>query len=550
MAHLGSATCELVGWTDCPAGFALDSSGWGCDAILPEEACTGATREALGASDCQPIGDCAAPFPPVGATLFVDDDYSAAQLDATHFASLQPALDAARSGAVIAVEAGTYCASIYIDHGVTVVGRCAEQVSIVNDTSLYPGVEVLSQDEVHIRNVSIRGYESGLSVNSGGRLVLEDSLLADNIIEGLVVYGDGHVIVRQSVVRGTVNKTPSDQTLGVFVFGGGVLEMYDSSVVANVEAGVGIIDAGSALLFDGVIIRDTRPKDEAGGLGLKAFDGAAVQLRRTAFKGNRIISLMLDGVGVEATVEQTVVRETVLDPRTEGGQAWGVAARNGARLTLNDSAIWDTPSVALSVQADPSSVVATRVVIGRVGSAGPIGVGMAVTVEMGGQLEMTDSALFASTGVAVLVNNAASHAAIIHSVISDSMPLQGALRTGECGYALIAAAGGGAVISESTFQRNAEVTLAVVNAGSSLAVFGALIDDTQANALGSFGDGLMVGADASAVVDRTLVRRSRRIGVVDDGASILVTRSRIESNAIGIHVQNGSTLREAATARA
>lgn len=73
----------------------------------PAVACTGATRERLGDAACVPVGDCNAPFPPAGA-LLVDDDFTAAQIDATHFRSVGAALAAAPAGGVVAVDAGRY----------------------------------------------------------------------------------------------------------------------------------------------------------------------------------------------------------------------------------------------------------------------------------------------------------------------------------------------------------------------------------------------------------------------------------------------------------
>ena len=52
----------------CSAGFTPDPWGWGCLEVSPRDPCTGATRERLGFTTCQPVGDCAADFPPARAT--------------------------------------------------------------------------------------------------------------------------------------------------------------------------------------------------------------------------------------------------------------------------------------------------------------------------------------------------------------------------------------------------------------------------------------------------------------------------------------------------
>src|SRR2546423_3836813 len=103
MPATGPRDCVPVGWNNCPAGFAPDPSGWGCTDISPAQPCSGATLETLGSTACQPLGDCAAPFPPANATIFVDDSY--AQVDSTHFRKIFDAVQSAPFGAVIAVEA-------------------------------------------------------------------------------------------------------------------------------------------------------------------------------------------------------------------------------------------------------------------------------------------------------------------------------------------------------------------------------------------------------------------------------------------------------------
>ena len=115
---IGDTECVPVGWSACPEGFAADPSGWGCRAVLPADACSGDELELLGSESCQPIA-CPEEFPPAAATLFVDDDFGAGELDATHFASIGAALAAAPEGATVAVEAGKYLKSLIAERDVT-----------------------------------------------------------------------------------------------------------------------------------------------------------------------------------------------------------------------------------------------------------------------------------------------------------------------------------------------------------------------------------------------------------------------------------------------
>src|SRR5205085_374296 len=105
-----------------------DASGWGC-VDYKSVGCDGATRESAASADCVPVGNCDAPFPPAGA-IVVDDSFTDAQVDATHFKTISAAIDAATAGATVAIESGTYAEEIKIGKSLKLVGRCAEKVVI------------------------------------------------------------------------------------------------------------------------------------------------------------------------------------------------------------------------------------------------------------------------------------------------------------------------------------------------------------------------------------------------------------------------------------
>ena len=153
-------TCRRGGWAACPEGSVPRASGWGCEAVVPATACTGATRDVLGSTTCAPVGDCAGAFPPADATLFVDPNGAS---DATHFATIGAALVAAGSGAVIAVAAGQYPESLLANKDVTIAGRCAAQVSIVGGGSRVRGLRV---EGAHViaRGLTITKQFVGVSV--------------------------------------------------------------------------------------------------------------------------------------------------------------------------------------------------------------------------------------------------------------------------------------------------------------------------------------------------------------------------------------------------
>src|SRR5205823_3841223 len=107
---------------------------------------------------CVQVSDCNAAFPPAGATIFVDAAFAAGQIDATHFATIADAVAAAPSGAIIAVESGTYSETVMLKHRkVSIVGRCADKVVMKQlDGVIGSGIEVGTNDDALLKNLTMR----------------------------------------------------------------------------------------------------------------------------------------------------------------------------------------------------------------------------------------------------------------------------------------------------------------------------------------------------------------------------------------------------------
>lgn len=199
---IGSTTCVPVGPSTCAPGFVAAPDGWGCVEVLPDAGCSGATRAALGETSCQRVGgDCAQPFP-ANVTHFVDPAFTAGQLDANHFQSLAAALSAAPAGSVIALEAGRYPDDLVVDHAVTLVGRCAEQVLLEEAGSPNKAALTLTGGPVEVRHVTIRNHFNGAIVEAGGSGVFSDVVVENNLINGLWTKG-GPLTVERAVIRDT-----------------------------------------------------------------------------------------------------------------------------------------------------------------------------------------------------------------------------------------------------------------------------------------------------------------------------------------------------------
>jgi hypothetical protein len=327
---LGSTDCVAVGWSTCPQGFRAAASGWGCDSPLPASSCIGATREALGESTCRPLGDCTAAFPPAGASLFVDDDFSGSHLDATHFNSIGAALAAAPGGATIAVFPGRYVDALTPARSVTVVGACAEQVIVDGSSLTDPGLSVPAPITVTLSGVTLSGHAYGLAATGGAQVTVS----------------------------------------GV-------------QVTKARMAGVYLSQANTRMELDDSVVRDSLgPTPDASGLGAQVDPGATLVLRRTTLAHNQLVGVNLTGAGASLTLDAAIIRSTVAGSTGELGIAIELAS--GSNLTMNGSLIADNGDFGVDIRGG-SAVISESVVRGtRSRPSGETGVG--ISVLMGGNL--------------------------------------------------------------------------------------------------------------------------------------------------------------------
>jgi hypothetical protein len=408
MSVIGEAACRPVGWTRCGDGFAPDPSGWGCAAVLPAAPCAGSALEVLGQTACQPLGDCGAPFPPAAATVFVDDSYTGAQLDAAHFATVQAALAAAASGATVAVEAGTYSGALVFSRPVTLVGRCAAQVRLVG-TGAGPGLDASGVAGVVVDGFSVTGFDLGAYVDQAGSLDLRHSRLEGNLRTGVQAVGAGTVLrVAGSVVRGTLPDATGSFGIGIAAGQGARVDLSSSAVVENSDMGLFLTGAGTTGLFTQVLVRGTRARANGRyGWGLAAQSGATLEVAGGAFLGNRSAGVVLTQ-GSAGALTQVLVANTLLGLDNVGQpQAVNVAVMPGATLTMNQSGLTGASSslflrslVGAAAQATVSDVVM------RGASGGPRS--DAASAEAGSRLTLARIAVTDTQGVGLRIYDGAT----------------------------------------------------------------------------------------------------------------------------------------------
>ena len=479
----GDGTCTAGGWASCPEGSSVRDSRWGCEAIVPATACTGANRDAYGSASCVPIGDCGAAFPPANATLFVD---AASAVDATHFTRINDALAAASAGAVIAIAPGTYPESLVATKDLTLVGRCAAKVSIVGAGS------------------SVRGLR---------------------VEEGVKVTARGLTITKQFI--------------GVSVGVGASLTLSDSVVEANSEVGISLSEGVSTFTGERLAVRDNK-EGSAGthGWGLNAQAGATVTVTDSAFSGNHYANVRLSTKS-SGTFERIVLRDG--KPTTMEDVGRGISVQQGATAKLTRAALVGNYEIGI-VAADATTIELEEVLVGSTKLSKSGAFGRALDAFGGAQVHAKRFHAYDNHDASVIAVEPGTHVTLEASSIVDTA----FERSGLLGRAIGVQQGATVDVTDSAIVNAREVAVGVFDRGSHVTLSRSVVIGTQPNGDAAFGHGVMATFGSLVEIADSEIAENAGVGIAIGTASARVARVRIRKNAVGLYVQDGTTLREAA----
>lgn len=553
MPQIGHAECVPVGLdaAACVPGFERDPSGWGCREIVAAAPCTGATREALGQRGCVPIGDCNAPFPPPGATHFVDA--ASATEDSRHSASLARMIDAAPAGSIIAVEAGTYIEPLpIVTRATQIVGRCAERVVI------RPGggeqafrIMLPTTARLAIRGVTIDDNLVGISVASGG-VDVADTVISKNRAAGIDIWWNGRgqpgdVKLERSVVRDMIG-APDTLQCGVVVQEGGHLAMTESAVVRGRLAGIYASGAASRVEIARSVVRNNLPdENEQGGAGVTAITSAVVTITGSALLDNRRAGAMaFDHASL--TMTDTVIRGTKTGkPKMI---ASGVAGFDGAKIVGTRLGVYDSEGIGFRIAQNVDATLVDSVLRGQVGTAratggnGDFGVGL--YVHAGSKLTMRSVALVENHRAAIEVHDKQSLVTLEGSLFAGTKPSVDQWE-GHGGLGIFVGPDASATVAGSAIVANHMMGIYVASAAG----FELRRSTLRSTSLEPFesrlGHGFLAEKTPGIAIEKTELRSNVGIGLAFSASSATIFGSWVASNTVGIHAQDGATLEEAAS---
>lgn len=403
----GSCQPAGVGAEACGPGFQYDGAH-GCEPVLPPEPCAQGEMAVPGEASCREIASCGdgswGDIPVEVDTQHVDPSYAGGASDGSPsqpWTTIQQGIDAAPSGAIVAVAAGTYAEDVSLaSKPVRLWGRCPAMVEVagagVEFSSLFVGAGA-SGAEIH--QLAITGSGAGLAmsdasavlfdrlwIHSTGHLaldvegffgetsaVLQHSLIESSLALGVLLVG-AELTVESSVIR-AIRQPSTGPFAGQFGFGVAVED--DSQMgrdasftmrgsVLEDTVGAGVFVMGATAILEATVVRGTLP-DGDGELGrgivIEANDLsdkiAHAALDQAVIADNHELGVFVGGGSL--SLDATVVRGTQPDGQGYFGRGVNIQpAAFGAEpttATISSSLLSDNRDVGLfvsgaEVQAD------------------------------------------------------------------------------------------------------------------------------------------------------------------------------------------------------
>jgi len=583
----------------CGDGFTPDGAG-GCSAALPtcaagtfaapgETACrapgvaepptcmTGQLAT-IGETACHDIADCgAAPWgaiPVDSSTVYVDASFAGASdgSSAKPFRTVQAAVDAAASGAIVAIAAGTYAESVVVSgKAIKLWGRCPSAVGIVssggNAALTFSGASA-AKSEAH--QIAVTGDGRGIAVLAGADTTIDRAWIHDTRDSGIwagaataitrsLVEGAHHdgvhaaaatVTLDASLVRGTRGDSAGSFGNGAHALSAATLAITHSVLEQNRD--VAAYAESATIAIDHTVIRDTLPREGdmqlGAGAGARAFGSITIKASRVvrshdfgvvvvdgdlsvddalvgdtqpAADGTAGIGIQVGTSSPSANAKATIARTLVENSRKNG------VFIDGAALDMSDSAVRGV-DVQVSDQYGGTGI---SVVVGLTSKRRSSGNIRGVVVERA-----------RSVGVDVLTSDATIAGSVVRGVTSDPK--------GSFGFGVQAT--GGATLSIASSVVTDVVTAGIFADSSKL-----VVDATTVRGIGvdpTTGDSRGIAVQSRSGSGSLTLSRSAIVGAAEIGLALVgvvatvdhtlvsSTKAQGDTGGDGIEIWNGGTM--------
>ncbi|MDI3283432.1 right-handed parallel beta-helix repeat-containing protein [Polyangium sp. 15x6] len=377
--------CQAAGIPQelCATGFSPDGHQ-GCAPILPMDPCPDGMMAVPGDMVCREVAPCGTGdwgnIPVDATTEFVNAAYPLNDSDGSQakpWKTIKAGLNAAATGAIVAIAAGTYAENLTIEgKPVKLWGRCPSMVEIAGTSNGLTAILVrgAAASASEVRGISITGPKYGIaigsvdvvldrvrvhdtgdlgiaavnSVASSAVIALTNSLVERATSAGVVALG-ATVTIERSVVRETKSDAGGAAGRGILAQPDDTtrshLTVRDSSVERNHETGIFVL--ASDVLVEATVVTGTLPDGNGqSGRGIE-IGRTTVGRSHATVRGSFLEKNHQFGIFVaasDAVIESTVVRGTPLDGSGQsGGGIWAQGSGPDVRsdVTVRASLIDD-----------------------------------------------------------------------------------------------------------------------------------------------------------------------------------------------------------------
>ncbi|MGF1465439.1 MAG: hypothetical protein ACFCGT_04830 [Sandaracinaceae bacterium] len=471
------------------------------------------------------------------------------------FGRLSEALDTAASGTLIVLGSGAYEVDRPWPDGVSLRGRCVEETSLVAPARTDRAAVIeIGRREGTTRITSVRIGPSPLGAveirRPGPPLELVGVEVAEVTGAAIGVTSGGEVIGRSIVVRDT-QQGDADGTLGLAyrVEARGRLRLERAVVERYESGGLLIVDDGSIADCIDLVIRDPVGVP---GTGIQLGFGAKLELRRAAFERNVMTSLLVNGLGASATVEDAVFRDT-------RGAGRAVNVQFGGELHLRRALIDQSTEKGVAILDPDSEATLEDVVIrGTQGREADGRDGRGLSVELGARVNVRRALFERNRFTAVNVFHEGTRLELNDVVVRDT---RAEVDSPGFGVGLDASQGGELVVRRASILRSRGAGGFFRDAGTRVTIEHAVVRDTRPNTASELGVGLAFHSGARGEVDHLLVEGSSTHGIFlfrggDLGARDLVVRDTLpdavngfDGNGVDVYLDSRLALERALVER-
>ena len=341
-----------------------------------------------------------------------------------------------------------------------------------------------TRTDATLRRVTVRdsqylswGLEgAGVAAIEGATLRIEDSEIADNRDQGVLIFDDYTTVeIVNSAIHGTQPDSTGFYGQGIQASAGATLTVDGCELYENTHAGITIGEDGTTAVITDTVIRDTQPTgDGEHGSCLEVGHGASVTLQRGELHDFRIFGIGVTGEDTQVLVEDSTVRDAIGTAALPSGL--GAFVSDGGALEIRGSTFTNVAGMGVASLEEGSSVlISDSTILGTrtVGADGQFGIGLAAGI--GGSLEARGCELIDNGSMGVLVSDEGSLLSL------DDVLIQGTGRglAYTVGVGVAAVSGGEVSASALTIAEVEGPGLYAMTTGTTLSCDTCTIQDTQ-----------------------------------------------------------------------